>query len=394
MTFKANLTVDEFKAMSGSEPAGSNARSRSEVRANARKQSTAERAREIQDKLRAKSTEDPGEVTQSSEPEPTPERQSRTVEEAPAAENAPTETSEETTPKPTERARQSDAQPSMASMSDVANALGVDAADLRNVTTTVTVDGEEVQVNLGEALDSYRFQSSTTKVRQELRDRQRAIEAERNEALRTLHAQHEQAQLQLQAAKQVLLADFNNPDVQAMRQDPEQAALFLQVQEATARQLGQLETLSTQLAANARQQRDAETQRRRVETATFLRSEISDYDSDERKAAMVNVLRDAGLDDNEIRNVDDRRVLLFVSKYADLQKRVKELEAEKASNARDAKKVAKQAKGAKVNSPEAGSRRMSKAKSDNIAAIKNARGHARRHAAAKAIADVLRQRRQ
>lgn len=216
-----------------------------------------------------------------------------------------------------------DAEPvELNSLEAVAEYLGVDRGDLDRVSTRLKVDGQDLEVTLGEALRSYQLQSHLSREDQALKQRRQELDAHYQGRLAGVDQLQGQLSSYLQALEALIKTEA--PDEKLKDDDPErywalrdQQARHAQLLQAARAQQGQ----ASQMAA-AQSQADYEAWLARQRDA--LPERVGAWrapDGGLNRAAMetdlpkmVEYLKREGLSDPELSAIVDARHFAIIHK--------------------------------------------------------------------------------
>ena len=374
-----NLTIDALRSGSAVPLQSTPAATRDEVRANAKRMSTADRAKAIHASLsnaREKEVATDAAPESAAEPsEPTEPGPDASPEEEPSA--APAED---------EQAHESDSDDEFElpdRLDELASAFELDADYVSGLTQTVKVNGEEIEVTVADAFAGYQHASANQEKARQLTATQRRMEAEHTERLAEVNKLYTDGQVAAAAAIHVIQQEVNAPEIQALKtSDPGE---YLKWQAHSEQKVAQLKEAFRQL--QARQAAILEEEQGKLKQAGLarLRDEIQDFDTPERYKKIESVFSEFGAGQEEIGSVLDDRIILLASRYADAKARLAELEQKDAAGKKKARQVVAKSKVANKSprrSPAQQNADRTKAAKADIA---KKRGHGRRRAIAGAI---------
>lgn len=347
MTTENNLTPDQaFGARPMARP--NVARSREEVRRQSSGFSRSETVNQIKQRLQdgspapQPSTEGgaPEEQPKVRTPEPEAEKKEAAPSEAPATE--------------TDSGDGGEVEEDLIEyLDDFASSLELEPDQIRGLKSKVKVNGEEVEVSLADALSSYQFAKANTEERQKLRAQEREFNTLHEERMQSVQKTIEESKAYHVAAAHVLSQDLQRPEIAALKeQDP---GAYLQWMDLVNQRHAALQQSYQQLVQREAQIQSEAFEQRRKAALNRLHDAIPDVDTEERRAKIFKVLEAGGVPREEAVGITDDRILVFASKFADMQERIAQYEAREAQ----AKKQLKQV----VDKPKAGVRKPRQSKS-------------------------------
>lgn len=238
------------------------------------------------------------------------------------------ETTEETT---TDDASD-DAGPSIETLSDLAEALGQPLDDvLANLSTTITVDGEQKQVSLKEMADGYNLSQASQKRMQQVAEEKRQFDAEKQQHRTDLEMQHQILGSVLQQMRnafigqidQALLARLSTEDPAAY------AAARIQIDDRV-KAFDQLIQQGAQAYGELDQKRSQEDQAKRTTYAQGEREKliaaIPDWNEAEAKKIGSYLADTYGFQSEQLSSIFDHRELVIARKamlYDQMQEKAK-----------------------------------------------------------------------
>jgi hypothetical protein len=344
MSEPMNLSPDQVAniAKSGEAPAGAIDRP---SRGGGEPVNRRQGGRELAERLKARRAE--VETPQAREAEPSRDvvtHRSGGPEKAPDAPEvdvpAEVETPDEVTSAPESDAGGDDAaqtaeEVALSRLQDLEEHYGIDIETLRGLTTTVKVNGEEVEVDLGKALDNYRLDAAITQKSQRLSAREREIEGEYQQTGQALQQQYQSARQQLQALHAQFGAELQSPQIAALKQSDPQSYLWWQ---------DHLQTRQTQVAEQYKQlvaQEQQATQQFLAEKVNRARqrllADVPDW-GPEKQQKVMKVAQGFGFDDTEIRGMDDRSIKVAL-RIAELEEKVASYEKASAEANKKARRI-------------------------------------------------------
>ena len=372
--------MENTPATENPSPERSAARSREEVRADAKPLGLADQARMIQDRLEARRSE-----------QSEAQAEDDAYEHSDAPEPATAEAQQDDVGDADDEYRDddTDSEGHIESLDELLSALEVDEDAFGALKTKLKIEGEEVEVTLSEVLKNHQFAARNTQRAQELAANQRRFEAEKTEQIQVLKQAIDQGKAYHQAAYQVLQAEIQSPEVQQLEQtDP---GAFLQYHRHAQQRVAQLEHSYNQLLAQESAAGEQFREERLRAGRQRLRESIPDFDTDERRKKIVSVFTDRGVAPQELDSLMDERIIQLVSDYADLQEKVSLLEAREAQAqkvARPAVKAPPKGRPGKARRKPDSKKRLEQAKD----AIRNSKGRNRIRANQAAFLEKLRTR--
>lgn len=214
--------------------------------------------------------------------------------------------------------------PSLSGLSDLAEHLGVEVAELYNLAIPVTTsDGERTEVTLSEWKDAYQARDKYERTRQEAAEAKARLEEQYSKAQEAAETYARQAEAAIQVANQQLLQEFQSVDWNRLQtEEPARwAMLRQQYQERSAN----LQAAYAQ-AQNQFQKARQETEQRRAaeyqellqkEREALLRAipELKDesaYKAETRKLA--DYMKGLGFQEHEIAGLADHRTAVAFRK--------------------------------------------------------------------------------
>jgi len=367
MSGPINLPLDEVR--DSGEPRRSNAMSREEVRQKAAaKPTSTDRAKMIEDTFRQE--------REAPAPEPAEEPSEAAVESAPPDVEGDTEPEQDS---------------DVETWEDFLERLDLSEDDLADLTRTIKVNGEEKRVTLKEAFANTQFAQANHEKAQKLAAEQRRFEAERAQRLQQYTQYVEQAKQTHMAAARVLQEELMSPQVQMLKEhDPAQ---YVRWQDITQQRLQALQSSYQQIVAEERKTLKTHFEQARDAGISRLRNQIEDFDTPERRQKMLNAFTEFGGTEAEFDSVVDDRILLLVSKYADMAERLRRYEQSEQQTRKKAKQLVEDSKSARAKAPR---KRSAGSKQRVDAAIKNIqgkKGHRARQATQQAILTAMRENR-
>lgn len=369
-----NLTIDALRSGSAVQlTPGSNARTRDEIRANAAKTSTADRAKLIQQKL----GENPAAPAEGSPQSAAPE----------APETDPAEDLEAPSAAPTDDGQAHDDDAEDYDVPDRLDAfakdLDLDPEYLGGLRATVKVNGEEREVTVAEAFAGYQHATANQEKAQRLAAAQRRHEAEATERIAAYTKLVEEGKVAQVAAVQALRQELERPEVQALKTSNPQDFIFWQ--DLVNQRVAMLQTSFQQLNARQAQVQEEHLNQLKQQGLARLRESISDFDTPERFRKIEGVFSEFGAGAEDLSTVLDDRILLLASKYADAKAELAALKAEKEQGRKKARQLVDKNRpmdpGARRSSSQDTRKKLDAAKQN----IKGKRGPARTRAVAGAL---------
>jgi hypothetical protein len=281
-----------------------------------------ERPPSIEERIAAAINPEPQPAPAPEVPQEAPEAPQETPQEAqaPQAEAAPEQPAET----PQEAAEEGEAPVEVGTLSDLADHLGVPTEELYRIAIPVTVGGKRREVSLSEWKDAYQAREELAHEVTETRALREQLEAERHDARARLEAAVAEAGALTQQAEQRLLAEWNSPQLAALRDtDPARWAARrqeLQEQAAQVQQAKQasIETLRQYREANEGQQAEQIEKWREAEADKLLKA-VPEWADAELRSREVGELRDymvaeVGFAPGEVDNIYDHRLVLLAKK--------------------------------------------------------------------------------
>lgn len=112
--------------------------------------------------------------------------------------------------------------PSIETLSDLAEALGQPLEDvLANLTTTITVDGEQKQVTLKDAFDGYNLAQASKQRMQQVAEDRRRLDTDRTQHLTEMERQHQVLGTMVNNMRQLVVGQVNTAEMEALKaEDP------------------------------------------------------------------------------------------------------------------------------------------------------------------------------
>lgn len=278
-------------------------------------------------------------------------------------------------------------EPELSTLDELAEALEMEADDLKDLKVTFNAAGEQVTVPISEIISGYQKDS-------DYRKQTAALAEERNTFTSTVKTQQETYTRQSTVLAQVLMNIENsiksavkNPDMDALRQsDP--AEWNARVTEANAR-LGNLEQLRNAASDNFKKFQ-MEAKKAFLQTqGQILQKDVEGWGDEKLKVAQ-DVMRSYGFSDEEIPEIADARLIKAALAFDAVMKENAALKEQKAKGKKAATKVKE--KVPKTLKP--GTRAKAKSKRPNFDKAKrrlkaNPVGKANTQAAADAIEQLL-----
>jgi hypothetical protein len=378
-----NLSLDALKGLSSTPTAGKSM-TREEVRANSQAQSTAARAQQFDNAIR------------SHRPEPAPQADDQAERPSNASEPEPDAPEEVDTDTPAEPEPDSDdasspeggdADSVPETLAEFVEALEIQEDDLKDLKITVKVNGQKQDITLGEAIQNTQFAKANHERAEALTAKERQHEAVAQEQLRQYQELVNRGKVAHVAALQVIQGEFNSPEIQGLRTtDPKQ---YLEWEALAKHRMAQLNSSFQQLLAD--EQKNVAARQEELQRAGIarLREAIPDFDTQERFNKIEAVFHKFGATTDDISRIQDDRILLMVSQFADMQAELEELKERDAKSAKKAKQVVKQSKSARAQpqrTQREGSKKRIKAATQNI---KGKRGFRARQATQQALLTAI-----
>ncbi len=376
-----NLSLDALKSVA-STPAAGKSMTREEVRANSQAQSTSARAAQLE-----------GAIRTHREPATPVDDQARQPSEAPQSEpDAPEEVDAESPAEPEldsddVSSQEGDADSVPETLSEFAEALELQEDDIRDLRVTVKVNGEKQEITLGEAIQNTQFAKANHERAEALTAKERQHEATARDQLRQYQELVNRGKVAHAAAVQVIQGEFQSPEIQQLRStDPGQ---YLQWEELTKGRLAQLNSSYQQLLAEEQKHVAAHQEELQRAGIARLREAIPDFDTQERFNKIERVFHEFGASTEDISRIQDERILLMVSRFADMADELKEFKEREANATKKAKQAVKASKSARAQpqrSRSEGSKQRIKQAKQNI---KGKRGFKARQATQQALLTVM-----
>ena len=252
-------------------------------------------------------TEQPQEALEQ-EPEP----------EAPSEEEAPQETAQDASE------GDEDDIPTVESLTDLAEHLGVEVADLYNLRVPVTTaDGERADVSLSEWKDGYQQKSRLQKAQQEAEELRESLRAQHEKAQEQADAYAQQASAAIELANTQLMQEFQGIDWNRLQ--AENPAEWAVKRQQFAERKVQIDAAFQQAQQSFQLARQEQAQRREAEMSKLLAKEqqalneaMSDLkDEASRKAEMSKIakyMESLGFQEHEIGGLVDHRTAIAFRK--------------------------------------------------------------------------------
>lgn len=224
------------------------------------------------------------------------------------------------------------------SLSELADHLEVEAADLYNLGVSVNQDGQPVSVSLGELKDSWQAQQSLSRQAEEAKAAREAFEAEAVQARQHIEANIAMAAQVNDHMRQALLHEYQSLDWDGLREaDPAGWAAkrqeFAEKQAFLEQSAQQVQVTAQQHQQNINAQIEQEKAKTlEVERAALLAAIPDWQDEAKAKAGMAEVsayLKQQGLSDSEIDGLADHRAVVLARKAMLYDRDVKTADAEK-----------------------------------------------------------------
>lgn len=236
-------------------------------------------------------------------------------------------------------------------ITDLANHLGVDPADLYNIAVPFTKDGERHEFSLGEVKDRYQdmVEAKAAKEQAEtLANQYREVESKLRE---NLEANAQQYQSFLQAAQQTMLAEMQGVDwAKLERENPGEWARLSEQYRQKQMRLRDMEQQAQQAFQEQKKQyqshleglREEQLSRERTALLRAIPEWRKDEIADTERKALVEYMRDSlGYKPEEINNVYDHRAIVLARKAMMYDEMVKKGDVAKKKVVKLAKKVVK-----------------------------------------------------
>lgn len=209
----------------------------------------------------------------------------------------------------------------VSSLTELSEYLGIDKADLYNLTFPVTVGHEKKELTLSEIKDNLQAQEEVKRIQDEAKALREETSARQKAAEEQYKQQLAQGAALVQSLEQQILQGMpSEADMKALRQSnpAEWAAKQAEMERARA-QVNQLKaavgTQIQQYQQNLKQEQEAALQEKiNVELEALHRGwpELADESKGQaEKSALIDFLKQRGFSDSEIAEASDHRVLLL-----------------------------------------------------------------------------------
>lgn len=243
---------------------------------------------------------------------------------------------------PSADAPETDDAPTVTTLSELAEAIGVDVSDLYSLQIPVTsVDGERQDVSLGEWKDAYQSHSKTEKLRVELDARRAALAQQEAQATGYIQQRTQEVNALLNAAENELVREFQGVDWNGLKAaDPGEWAAKRQefIERQNAVNAAKAKATHDAQRMHSEQEGKLVAQRQEVlqREAGMLRSAIPEWRDETKataeKAELFDYLVSSGFKTDDVSSVVDHRVvvlarkaMLYDKRKADGQEAVKKL---------------------------------------------------------------------
>lgn len=260
--------------------------------------------------------------------------------EAPKAEPAAPAAAQEPAPEPqtaepeASQAEPADDAPSVATLAELADAIGVDVADLYALQIPVTTtEGERQEVSLGEWKDSYQAHQKTERLRVELESKRQALAEQEARAAAQIESRMKETAALLNAAENQLLSEFQGINWNELRQtDPSEWAARRQdfierqsaINDAKQKAATEGERLQAEQASKTQAQRSEILQREAAALVAAIPEWKDETTAKTEKAELFDYLVSSGFRPDDVSSVVDHRVVVLARKAMLLDKRTKE----------------------------------------------------------------------
>lgn len=172
--------------------------------------------------------------------------------------------------------------PSFETVNDLAESLGVDPDQIRNVKATIKVNGEEFEIPLGEALENYQFRSANTQERQKIRAEQREFEVKVAQQTAVANAFVEDMKRRHAHVYNVLESTFQQA-MAGLQDDPHSVQWWQQTRQ---RFLGALGSNFDHLAAEQSKLIERHISAHQAEQGSRLRERVPDWGPQKQETAL------------------------------------------------------------------------------------------------------------
>lgn len=223
-----------------------------------------------------------------------------------------------------EDAEESEPEASFESLSELAEAAGMDLDDfIKSVKAKTKVQGEENEVTLAELIKGYQLESDYTRKNEALIQSKKEWEAQQAQAQAKLSEELQRTGYAFKMAQNQLTHDFNAIDwVQLEKDDPQdfliQRQKFGERQAQLDQAINQATQQATAIKQRQQQQYQAQTQQYLTQQEELLLKALPEWsNADTRQAEtarVVDYLTNQGFSSEEVANIKDHRIIVMAQK--------------------------------------------------------------------------------
>lgn len=272
------------------------------------------------------------------------------------------------------------------SLSDLATHLGVDVADLYNVTLPVTApDGSKREVTLGEWKDAFQEHEALRSERRKFEDQVQKAQTEIVQKAQNLDAAYIQADSMIKTAEKQILGEIDGPEMIQLRAS--NPAEYAAKKQEYKERLAELQNMRQQAITGYQQQMQENHQKMEAQRQEYLRSQAAllpqlipewrdEKTRESERSELSQYLVSAGFPQQQVDSIDNASIVAIARKAMLWDKQQKSNPAAKKKVLSIGGKVLKSGK-----APTKVDRKQAEYQKDRAAVKKAATGHASEKAA-------------